>query len=194
MSLILRSAGGRRRVVAAAGITDTFTAANGTNLNGRTTETGSKTWTVGNGVFDINTNKVRPTTVSGSAYATLDAGAANIDMSVDVTIGATTVDGLLFRFVDGANYWRVDLVTGTDRLHLIRSTAGAEDGSISGAVSLDVGNTYTIRVVTSGTSISAYVNGVLIASTTNSTHQTATKHGIIAGSTNTRFDNLSITV
>lgn len=90
--------------------TDDFTAANGTALNGRTTTTGSKTWTTFGSGWEINTNRARNTNTNGAAneyYARIDAGVADYEISVDVTMPAsfdTIHDGILFRYIDANNF------------------------------------------------------------------------------------------
>lgn len=174
-------------------ITETFSNTDGTNLHGKATTTGGKTWTVGNGTFDCNSGKGRATAVTGSAYATIASGLADFDMSCDVLVAAGTVDGVIFRMVDGSNYWRVDLQASNDRIVVARAVAGVETNYISGTFTVDTGVTYVVRVTGVAGAINVYVDGVLRRTISDTTHATATKHGIIAASTTTRFDNLTLT-
>lgn len=174
-------------------ITDTFPEADGTNLNGKATTTGGKTWQVLGGTMNLLGNKARGT--SGSVdSAVVDAGFANIDMSVDITVGdATThIDGVLFRTIDLNNYFRVAINTVANQLIVLRNLAGVETSVNTGSAAIDPGQTGTMRVLTNGTSIQVFWNAVAIINFTHSSHLTATKHGIIENNTNTRFDNFSL--
>ena len=90
--------------------TDAFTAANGTALNGRTTDTGSKTWTTVGAGWEINTNRARNTNIGGAEtdfFAYVDAGVADYEVSVDVTTkpsGDRLLAGLVVRRTDANNH------------------------------------------------------------------------------------------
>lgn len=173
-------------------ITDAFTAANGTNLNGRTTTTGNKIWTVRGGSLDIQSNQARPSAGSGSSWATVDAGISDFDMSVVLTYHSD-LDGLIFRASDASNYFRVAVDQTANEVYLVRNLAGVESNLGSWAAATSPGETATIRVVAVGQNIKIYVNATLRIEVNNSSHQTVTKHGIIGGaSTSTRFDTFSL--
>ena len=181
-------------VVESAAITDSFSEANGTNLHGKATTTGGKTWTVRNGTMDVSGGLARVTAGSGSSWATIDAGYSNFDMSVTITYAAAVIDGLIFRVVDANNYLRLSIDTNNNRLEMIRNIAGTESNiALSGDIpNLDPGQTATFRALCVGTSIKIYTGATLRIDTIDATHQTATNHGIIGFNTGTRFDNFSI--
>lgn len=174
-------------IAGAVNVTDDFTAADGTALNGRTTTTGGKTW--------VGTGTITGNQAAGVLNAVVDVGYADIDMTVVITIGSSNEDGVRFRQVDSNNDFRVALKpTAGDVLVLSRKTAGSETvQNTSGDVgTMSAGEVGTMRVRTNGTAIKIYWNAVLWIDTTNASHTTGTKHGINGTHSGYRADSFSV--
>ena len=174
-------------------ITDTFTGSDGTTLNGRSTDTGGKTWTNVRGGWTIQSNKAAPTAVSPPAILSMDPGVADKDITINITPQAASIDGLMLRYIDLSNYWRLDIDVTGDQIRLISATGGAETTrGTSGSFTLTAGSTYAVRAVMDGNFITIHFDGVQRLQTNNSTHVAATTMGLIAFNTATRFDDLAV--
>lgn len=172
----------------------------GTDLNGRTSTSGH-TWSTlqtGDGTWEVQSGTEYGGTVQGNVvgavtgtrmHAGIDFGSADCDVetTLERPVELTTAAGLMVRRVvigsdDG--YYYVSLFGGTvtiaqrDPFDVITDL-----GSWSG---LTVPSLSVLRAVCSGSSISAYLNGVLLGSVTDSTYS-GTTHGLwqrFSGATN----------
>lgn len=189
-------------------ISDTFTAADTTNVNGRTpspTNTPGSTWSVfdvfGSGGIQIFANRAYG--LAANAYALIDAGVA--DGTVQATFRAdgslTSYEGALaFRSTSAANRnncWIADIDHATNHftLYKIESNGFTPVDQISFTVAQDTD--YTIVAVLSGSDISVTVTGgsrALVA--TDATFATATIHGVglVGNGTDTAADAFLVTV
>lgn len=110
-------------------------------------------------------------------------GDADVTARVYWTKGATTARvGLCFRSLGDGSFlcfvwetgttWRVQSVTAGGAVTTIASnTAGP---------SVTTGDRYELKVVTSGNSITGYVDGTSVISTSSATNNTSQRHGIFA--------------
>lgn len=177
-------------------ITETFAGANGTALVGKLTTTGAKTWTAtDSSVWRLN----------GSGLGYLESGAGPLgtwavtqvnagvaDCTIQVTLSANnsngTRDGLAFRFVDNSNYWMFFnyLSAGGSPGYYLRSYVAGVLTYDSGVMTTGASNAagQVLKIVTLGTSIKAYYNGIERVNITNSQFSTATRHGILADNGN----------
>ena len=92
---------------------DTFTAADGTALSAHTPDVG--TWTFASGGMDIHNNRLIP--IGGNRLADTEVGAADMYASAIVSMGADgggREGGLIFRMVNGTNYWKATLLRNLD--------------------------------------------------------------------------------
>jgi hypothetical protein len=130
-------------------------------------------------------------------------GAAVLEASADVEVQVTIAvnggaggggHGVVFRYVDANNYWFVRARVDASVLNM-QKFVGGSGTDVGTDFSYTPANGDVIKVVAEGTSISVYLNGTLrIGPVTESTHLTATKHGLFAhGDSTARFDDLSIT-
>lgn len=122
-------------------------------------------------------------------YAYRDVGTGDVDVSVTFSTLPATNEGLLFRLSTDANtYWYVTATT------LVRCRATIDGDQIRASWSTFAAGD-TARVVASGSSITIYKNGVNVATVTDSTGATNTRHGLLAKDTGgtVRFDDFSIT-
>lgn len=161
------------------------------NMNGWTTFDG--TWTTTGGVLSVNAGPGYKASVDSQNYAdfTLEAkitrSGASGDAGVifrasDLSIGGNAYDGYYF---------------GIRSNEAVFGKAKASDGSwyewtpVSGTYS--VGVEYTLKVVTSGTSIKAYVDDQLIFDLTDSDYSTGT-YGVRTWQLDATFDDFQVSL
>ena len=172
---------------------DTFTRANSASSLGssESAAAASEAWVAVAGTWGISSNQGYCATAAALAMATL-TGVANGDLSCDVVWATGTTCGTVFRQQDTSNYWRA-VITGA-ALSLIKRVAGTDTTVGSYAFTPVNGTTYTVRVVHSGTSITAYLNGTSqITATSQTDLQAATGAGLFSdNSTAPLFDNFSL--
>lgn len=179
-------------------ITDTFTRADSTTSMGTTT-TGSKTWTNLDGTWGIDTNKgycvLGPG--GGLAKATVDATIADCTMSAVITSSGTPNCGFVLRATDASNCYLVEVGPGASYAPKIYKVVGGTTTAIATGTAVTFASGDTLSVVLAGTSITVKRNGTTVASVTDSTFTTQTKHGFyvyapsVAGLP--RFDDFSLT-
>jgi hypothetical protein len=173
-------------------VTDSFDRANASTLG---TADSGQAWTTNAGVFSIASNQASSSSSGGSFTATLDAGIADIDMRIDVVIGASNSNpGVVFRSVDISNFWHFTVAAGSWFLYKRVANSYTSMGSGSGPGS----GTHTVRVVAVGSNIEVYINGFSKITTTDASHSTATKHGLgtslLSGNgSGCQFNDLTIT-
>lgn len=168
---------------------DSFTRGNSSTTLG--TPTTGPAWSAVVGTWGIASNTGYLATSGGALnLATLEAG-FGITVVAKVTLSTVaTGAGLAFRATDIENYWR--LVAQASDYALIRRSGGADTTIGTGGSTPANGD--VLLVVLAGTSITCYVNGTQVASTTSSVNQAVTKHGLAAtsGATAARFDSFSV--
>jgi hypothetical protein len=130
--------------------------------------------------------------------AAADAGVADATLVCDaLTPAASDFDaGLVARLSDDANNWLVATTSTTANVRIFQEEAGAFTLRATGAFAWANATTYRIRVVCSGTTISAYVNGALVASYASATfNQLATRFGLRENTPSNQvgFDNFRVT-
>ena len=181
-------------------VSDTFTAANGTALNGRTpspTDPGA-TWATQSGTAGnqtIQSNKASFACNNSREDLVIDAGVSDGTIEATMTIPATGSIGILmFRVQDVNNYWQ--LTIDDTQTVLYRIVAGAVDYSSIVTQAHASGTPYTLRVTLSGNSVSGEVVGETPIATTSSVGAARTKHGIggyYAGTGNVTADDFTVT-
>lgn len=177
---------------------DTFTDLDTTALASHTMNVGSG-WTEQNGVWVISGNKVIETsTLATQFWATCDAGKADNDISIDVTIpeGDIYVAGIVFRWQDSSHKWVVfiekdDAAT----FYVMCQKDGVSQSSLALAIPSPA-DIITLRLVTLGNSIKAYWGGVLKLDITDATYNDKNLVGLIAyrngGYVETPIDNFIV--
>lgn len=166
---------------------DTFTGSNGTNPESRSPDFGSApTSTLNN--YEIQSNRAKNPHAQTNFYDTLVYESSHADCTITADLNSRHIDALavpgydggniIFRWGDDNNFWIVQPYNGT--IVLANRVAGGGFTAVvtSGAVTLSNDVTYSLKVVLLGTSIKIYVNGVQVISTTSSTFQSNTKHGL----------------
>lgn len=164
-------------------IRDTFSRADSTTSLG-VTDTG-QAWSALVGTWGI-TGSTGYTTTTVEGFAAFDSGYSNF--SVGLRIPATSgYFGLLFRVVDANNLW----LLASDGLWLRSGGTWTNKGGMGGWVAGDV-----MSATVSGSTITAYKNGVQFASLSDATFVTATKVGLYANASPAtgRYDDLELAV
>lgn len=178
-------------------VESTFTGADGTAVT--TADTGHVFAKTGTWVHDLNRAKATAAEVN---LCTADAADADVTVQADVTLGPVRANcGLAFRFADPSNTLIAILrkTSTDDKIQLQRGLANSWlILSEVSAVGLVLGQTYQLKVVTAGTLVKIFLNGVEKISATVADHLTATRHGLWSYATATdddngaRWDNLKV--
>lgn len=155
-------------------VDDAFTRDDAAML-GQVTFTG-QTWQIVGGGGAIDNERGRLVGTGNDAAAFIDAGSADVDIRTGIEgTQTTTWQPVIFRRVDGLNYWCVG-INGAGSYVL----QAFNDGNVSnrGASVTKFASGHRIRVVAIGTTVRVYINGVLeIEDTGAAWHQNATDHG-----------------
>lgn len=177
-------------------VTDDFSEANGTNLNGKLTDTG-QAW-VTSGTWSTNGGQLLASP-GGRQFAHVETGMPDGKIACLFVSKATGhFPSVLGRFVDASNYFNVEFGSTTDlNLRLQRNVAGTITTLATrvGAVP----DNATVEFVLRGSSLVVNENGSQVVSVSDSNHLSATKHGFSVSdggfgpTTGTRFDNFSVT-
>ena len=188
-------------------ITDSFDRADNASVIGNT-DTG-QAWTIPfGGTWGIISNEAYQSANAGGGgnkapAILIDSTKSNIDLSVNVTTqqtGNSVGAGLIFRYLDGSNYWLWYFYRGGGggASWYLQKDGGATTIA-SGSVTNMVG---TLRVVDNGVnSITVYLDGVSKATSSDTYQAGKTTQGIImfytsAGGANSgtgwRFNNYSL--
>jgi hypothetical protein len=124
---------------------------------------------------EIQSNQLEfDTTFCGYTY---DTGVTDYVLEFDWVISSTSGHrlGIFIRWADFNNNYFWNLREPNDDWNFYRYTAGAQSTIGSGAFTFNTSTTYKIRIETSGTSSTLYINGVLISTQVANQHTTATK-------------------
>lgn len=196
---------GRRAAVTAL-ILDQFTDADNTLLSSHTiapTNTPATAWTNALGTWRVVSNTARKTASAGDNQNVCYCDAGVADVTIEATFAPTqTYDGgILFNYTDINNYWMyVCSYNGGSVLRIIYERAGGSFNTRAqkSGQTQPFNATYTLKVVTSGDAVTAYLDGVidLTYSVSNRPQKTSTKHGLRSfggtASDQTPFDNFTI--
>lgn len=166
-------------------------------------------WTVGN-LGDVATLPTWGITsnqgylVTGGAtthrHAWLESGASNGTLSLAVTLSNPSngvQQGILFRRVDGSNFWIARVNNSTDLVDLLSIANGSATtmASVAGPAMGD-GATVTLAVEMAGAHIRVKVGGTTYIDLDSNVNQYGTKHGLVQASAtgNGTFDTFSMTI
>lgn len=185
---------------------DTFTAANGTAIAGRSpspTNTPAATWVA------ASTSTSPPTgsgTIQGNALqfannedgAVYDVADADVTFTVDwiTTVSLNNRASVLIRHASNGNciQWNVRVPNGDMNVYVWVAGEVTSTPVSAQAYSWTAGNTYALKVVTNGNTITGFVDSAQVWSQTISTHNTATRFGLQRNTADTgqTFDNVLI--
>lgn len=186
-------------------ILDQFADADGTALTAHAiapTNVPGASWAANNGTWTIQGNQATSGVLGAGDYnvATADSGQADVTVTCDITTAGSGAYApeIVGRLTDASNYWRVEIESTTQVLRIQEYNAGS--GTTRASVSLTTvnGGTYALKVVFSGTGITASV-GATTCNWTSSFNQTATRHGVGEFTNNGTpyntclFDNFKVT-
>lgn len=138
-------------------------------------------WTQHTGVWGIIGNEAYTSTTAALAYATVDLGTPEIDLSLVMVVRndpSGNGAGIVFRLSDTSNFWYARQSSTTGKVQLRKVVAGSDQLVGESPTNHDV-NGDTIRVVARGSSIEVFREGVSQITTTDSHNSTATKHGLL---------------
>lgn len=155
------------------------------------------------GTWSFDTANSRLTANAGSAaesqYLLKDASTKDVDVSVELTQAVNA--GILFRYQDLNNHYMLDIrdstQTATDNIRLYKRVSGAysQIAATTFTVTITRGSSNTVRLVASGTTITAYVNGAQVFSISDASYTSAGKVGFRAyGTTSSYFTSFSAKV
>lgn len=175
-----------------ANLYDSFTRVNSTSLG--SLEQGSQAWslTPAGTAWGVTSGRAYLATDDATwndHYATVN-GSANVRVLVTLaTLGQFS--GLTFRFVDRANCWKLATDTSAGKYFLTKFVGGTQTFPLQIAQAPAAGDVLEVR--TSGTRIDVYINGVLKGGVNDTSHQTATRVGLLASQDNlARFDEFKV--
>lgn len=120
---------------------------------------------------------------------------ASYDPNGDTTVNSERRSGLIVRYADSGNFWRLAFNSYNDSFTLYEVSGGMAAGRTSATVATEDGVKYKVKAVLNGQSIKGTIDGgneieYLFASA----HETATKHGIMLGYSGTvpAVDNFKV--
>ena len=113
----------------------------------------------------------------------LETGASDVSIETSLYLGANDT-GLLLRCSNSSNYLRISLSSTTIRLYKTQNGSTALIGTAP--VLLPLGQTYGLRAIASGSSITLFLDGRNVASFSTSFNQSATRHGLYANNRGVR--------
>lgn len=168
-------------------VSDTFTAANGTNVTSRSGAIGAN-WTTGSpaGTFLIQANHAYPTVV-GNIYASGVPASAEYTIECDYKIvSATGSSGPAGRISPGANtYYYTYYDHPSSQWLLLRNVSGVIDTLNVWGSAVTVGQTYQVKLQLLNATKKVFINGVERMSSTDNTITAAGRAGLRSGSANT---------
>lgn len=179
---------------------DTFTAADATNISGRTPDTGTA-WTLSGG-WTVQGNRAEPGATNNQLYR--DVADADVHVRAIVNLGNEAVQraaDIMFRRADASNYWYWKLqreANGTGSVQLYRVSGGTFTQLKVTTVTVAASTDYTLGVVVDGNWASCQLDGVEYQRWyVGDLAPSATAHGIRVSARGTaspfvRFDNLEI--
>lgn len=182
-------------------ILDQFTDTNGTAIASHTiapTNVPATSWTAQVGTWQIQTNRAQNIGGAANGHFTSDAGVANCTISGDVTCpdqstGVNQDTGLVARWSDASNYWRVGINEQDDLFRIVERATASNTSRASTSVTFGIGSTGAISAVFSAQSITATVNGAnQITYGSAALNESATVHGVFGSVALSACDNFTV--
>lgn len=169
-------------------VSDTFTAANGTNITSRSGEVGA-TWTSNApsaGTFLIQSNRAYPSVV-GNVYASGTPATAEYTVECDYYIAsATGSSGPAGRIAPGANtYYYAYHNSPTNEWLLVKNVTGTLTTLGVWVSAVTTGQTYVVKLELLNAAKKVYINGVERISSADNGITAAGRAGMRSGSANT---------
>jgi hypothetical protein len=203
LSLAITGRAITNNVASGAGFTDTFTRTSASTMG--TSDSGAA-WTTAAGVMGTDGTKGYVVTASTPALSWAETGLANATWQATLTGDGANEDyaAFVFRYVDISNYIAIESRGGgysTGQSHgqvsVYKRVAGANTlistGPNTGTYYTASNTSNTLKVITSGSTINLYIDGVFAEAITCTDHQTATKCAFFAfAPINQKIDNLTV--
>lgn len=133
--------------------------------------------------FEVRARRLKPPQLSAArpGPGALFAGAANGVLDGTVLAVAGAQRGLLFRYQDASNYWKLVIDASANQLQLIKVQGGAASTIGATAFTPPVGDRVNLRVQLNGATIRTYSGTTAGPATTSTTFQLATLAGTDTG-------------
>ena len=163
---------------------DTFTDTDATALTDHTPDTGIG-WTnvVASGGQSIVSNALKSASGTWPKWICDDTAAdCTISSSAMYHAGSSDNPGIIFRYVDSANYWYTYVDNGG--IYLSSVVGGSVDvNDYNDSLGSNNATARKMDITLNGTSIKVWVDDTLLFNITNSSHLTSVKHGVTFYST-----------
>ena len=163
-------------------ILDHFTDSNGVDLEGHTMDLGPATgWVAASGAITTESNVAKQDLTGTQLYVCeTDAADGTVQCKTNLGLGGGNETGIIFRYVDTQNYWRLRLQH--DGFSPFPLRVEKIVANVLTTVDTDMGYAqstwYTFKAVLDGDSIKCYVDNVLMFDVTDSDLESATQHGL----------------
>ena len=177
-------------------IYDTFTDTDGVSLDAHTPDTNSpgNPWVELNGVWEISSNRVIFNAAPNWSQAVIDAEMADLTVEAVCRLTGTYGGGLIVRLSDDNNFWLLQIDNNSDTLILYEINGGGATNRAQAAVSIAINTDYAVKMTTSGTTITAWLDGANEISYNSATfNQTSTRVGLAQNSGQAVFDDFTVT-
>lgn len=146
-------------------------------------------WVPNSGTWGIDANQGRLVSATPQATAVVDSGVADCTISVMFPEVAGQSVGLCFRSTDDNNHFVTEVAAAG--VGIYRKQAGAFTGIADWATITSAGDVF--EIVLSGSSITAKLNGTVLAQVSDAFNATATRHGLRSNnSPAARFDDFKV--
>lgn len=174
-------------VITLTGLIDDFSGAAGPILNRMPSSRGGP-WEMPNGLVSTNGSGVITATGSDS-MAVSEAGKADGVITLTMTAHAVNAGGIIFRFQDTTNYWRVQIAATSVKIVEVTNGTTFQRVTVTG-----IQTTGTLILTLSGSSI--LCAGTLVsgapASFSSSVGASRTKHGVYFGASGPTMDDINM--
>lgn len=179
---------------------DTFTDIDAVSLDAHTPDIapGGSAWVEALGDWQITSNAAALALASNGGHATIDCGEADCVLTVEANSTTTSTIstrdvGIIARWVDVDNHFRIGINAAADQFRIVERAAGVNAIASTIAVAIEPGTLYTIAVTLNGATITATLDGGNEISDGSATAgQTSTIHGITARETADRVDDFLV--
>jgi len=140
-------------------------------------------------------NRANADTAGADGKVTYQADAGRSDVTVQATVnlaGASNECGLVFRYQDASNFWALSGYAGDGKLYLYEVNGGATTQRAAGSAGVTSGVDFVLKVVLSGTGITAYKDGAQVLTYTSASFQAATRHGLRSWQVTNKWDDFQV--
>jgi len=127
-------------------------------------------WTIVDGTWTLRNGGVQGTSSTEAVIFAGSSSWANYQITAVVTLPAGQFAGIVFRYSNSNNYYWAGIGDWGNQYGISKVVGGVNSEIIgSGTASSNGAGTYTLKVVTQGSTITLYVNSILVLTTTDTT-------------------------